>query len=502
MTYPSMNAYDPGNPSGEDGRRSAATVLHVEDSDIHRFTRRRILESAGFRVLEARGVRDGWDVILRERPDVVLTDIVLPDGDGYTLTARIKAHPETASIRVAQISAVFIDAEHRVHGLRSGADAYLIEPIVPEETIAVVQALVRSRNLEAALRLSEYRLQTIIDSTSAVVYVVDRHDRFHLVNRQFAELFGVAAQAVIGRSLYDYFPAEVADQFAQHNRTVLETRASCEFEETVPREDGIHTYVSVKAPLYDADGSAYAVCGVSTDITERKRLMTSLERADRQKDAFIATVAHELRQPLGAIESALAVMRTRFSREQGERARAVVERQLGQLARLVEDLLDASSIAQGKVTLRRARTPLGEIVEAAVAVVQPLSDDREQELQVDVPPEPVWVDADAARLQQVFSNLLMNATKFTPPRGRIAIGVEPAGATVVVRVRDTGRGIRADMLPKIFTLFSQAAPDERGGLGIGLAVVRGLVERHGGTVQAFSSGPGEGSEFVVRLPVA
>lgn len=485
----------------DDSSRRPTTVLHVEDNAINRFTRRRILESAGFRVVEARGVTDAWEVVTRERPDVVLTDILLAEGDGYALTARIKAQPETASIRVAQVSAVFVQAEHRVRGLRSGADAYLIEPLVPEEMIATVQALVRSRNLEGALRESELRLQTIIDTTSAVVYVVDRHNRFGLINRQFGRLFGIDVAAAIGRSIYDYFPAEVADQFAAHNRRVLEEGASREFEEAVPHEDGVHTYVSVKAPLCDADGVPYAVCGVSTDITERKRLMTSLELADQQKDAFIATIAHELRQPLGAIESALAVMRTRLGREQGERARAVVERQLAQLARLVEDLLDASRIAQGKIALRRGRTALGDVIEAAVNVVQPLIRDREQDLRVELPGDPVWVDADAVRLQQVFSNLLMNATKFTPPRGHIAISVEAAGDSVLVRVRDTGRGIAPDMLPNIFTLFSQATMDERGGLGIGLSVVRGLVERHGGTVQALSSGPGQGSEFVVRLPV-
>lgn len=486
---------------GYDGPRAAATVLHVEDNDIQRFTRRKILESAGFRVLEAHGVRDAWTALTRERPDVVLTDIVLPDGDGYELTTRIKGTPDTAGIRVVQVSAVFVQPEHRIRGLRSGADAYLIEPVVPEEAVATIQALVRSRNLEAALRASEHYLSTIIDSTSAIVYVVDADHRFRLINRRFGELFGIDARAAIGRSLYDCFPRDVADQFAAHNRTVLDARASREFEETAPHDDGLHTYISVKVPLYDARGVPYAVCGVSTDITERKRLMAALELADRQKDAFIATLAHELRQPLGAIQSALAVMRTRVSRDQGERARAVVERQLAQLGRLVEDLLDATSVAQGKLTLRREPTALGDVVDAAVHVVQPLIREREQELRVTLPRDAVWVDADAARLQQVFSNLLVNATKFTPARGSIAVVVEAAGDAAIVRVCDTGKGIAAEMLPKIFRLFSQA-PDEPGGLGIGLAVVRGLVERHGGTVEARSNGPGQGSEFVVRLPIA
>jgi PAS domain S-box-containing protein len=433
---------------------------------------------------------------------VVLTDIVLPDGDGFELTSRIKAEPETASIRVAQVSSVFVDAQHRVRGLHSGADAYLIEPMVAEELIATIQALVRTRQTEAALRNSEERLKTIIDSTFAVVYVVDRENRFHLINRQFAELFGVDVKTATGRSLYEYFPRDVADQFAAHNRKVIESGVSHEFEEVVPQPDGVHTYISIKAPLYDTSGTPYAVCGVSTDITERKRLTDALEQADRQKDAFIATLGHELRQPIAAIQAALALMRTRVGREQGERARAVVERQTGQLARLIEDLLDASRIAQGKVTLLRVPTAISEVIESAVQVVQPLIRHHGQELEVELTSDAPRVHADPARLQQVFSNLLMNATKFTPAGGRIGLSVEHAGESVVVRVRDSGKGISADMLPRIFTLFSQASSDERGGLGIGLTVVRGIVEGHGGTVQAFSNGPGQGSEFVVRLPVA
>jgi PAS domain S-box-containing protein len=334
-----------------------------------------------------------------------------------------------------------------------------------------------------------------------VVYVVDDRDRFVMINRQFAQLFDMDPEAVVGRSLYDFFPPDVADQFAANNRKALQTEGSCEFEEVVQHPDGPHTYVSVKAPLYDAEGVPYAICGISTDISERKRLMSALEAAQRQKDAFIATIAHELRQPLGAIQAALALMRARVSRDKGERARTILERQVAQLSRLVEDLLDASRIAQGSVTLRREHTTLNSIIDAAINVVQPLIAGREQHLSVELPCESVWLEADAQRLQQVFSNLLTNASKFTDPHGDIAITVEPRADAVIVRVRDTGRGIAADVLPHIFDLFAQATPDERG-LGIGLAVVRGLVEGHGGTVDARSGGPGQGSEFTVRLPVA
>ena len=367
--------------------------------------------------------------------------------------------------------------------------------------IGIGQDITARKAQEAALRLSERRLQAIVDSTPALVYVVDAAGRFRLINRRFAELFALEPADVIGRPLTEYFPPAVADQFAANNRRVIDSGEVCEFEEVVELGGDLRTFISVKAALVDEAGAPYAVCGVSTDITERKRLMSALELAQRQKDAVVATVAHELRQPIAAIGAALAVLQTEAGRDITDRARAIADRQVQQLARLVDDLLDAARIAQGKVTLYRKRVALRPVLEAAVAVVQPLVQQRSQQLQVDLPADAIWLDADAARLQQVFSNLLTNAVKFTGPAGRITVAVEPASDTVAVRIRDTGRGIAPETLPHIFDLFTQAAPDGQG-LGIGLAVVRRLVEGHGGSIEGRSDGPDRGSEFIVRLPLA
>lgn len=402
----------------------------------------------------------------------------------YTISqevARIELEAQNRTIvDLYETSRGALEAEHRA---RAEAEA----------------AAERTRAVESELRHHQARLQTIIDSTPALVYVVDREARVELINGRFGELFSIDPNTVTGHSLFDYFAAEVAEQFAANNRRVLDAGAVLEFEETVTRGNDVRTYISVKAPLFDVNGSAYAVCGVSTDITERKRMSTALELAHRQKDAFIATVAHELRQPMAAIQAALGVMQTRASRDLGERARRVLERQVKQLTRMVDDLLDAARIAQGKVTLQRQRTALKNVLDAAVQIVQPVVSERRQSLIVDTSVDDVWVDADPARLQQVFSNLLTNAVKFTPSDGRIELAVTLLPTQVRVTVRDTGRGIPPDVLPHVFELFTQASPD--GGLGIGLAVVRALVERHDGTVDARSEGAGRGSEFVVTLPL-
>jgi two-component system CheB/CheR fusion protein len=225
------------------------------------------------------------------------------------------------------------------------------------------------------------------------------------------------------------------------------------------------------------------------------------ERAAATKDEFLALVAHELRQPLHASTAALRIMEARPSRESGEHARTVVNRQVVQMSRLVEDLLDAARIVRGHVQLDLSRTDLTAAVEVTADSLRPLVAERRHQFAVSVPEHPVIVRADAARLQQVFTNLVTNAAKYTDPGGQITFGLTTGNGRATVAVSDNGRGIDSAVLPGIFDLFTRGAPDVRG-FGIGLAVTRRLVELHGGTIEARSAGAGHGSEFVVSLPLA
>ena len=298
----------------------------------------------------------------------------------------------------------------------------------------------------------------------------------------------------------------MADQFAAINREVMKTRCPLECEEVVPQADGAHTYISSKVPLLDSAGTPYAVCGISIDITQRKRAEQALRDADRKKDEFLATLAHELRNPLAPIRNAAQILTAKGPPvPELQWARGVIDRQLQLMARLLEDLLDVSRISRNKLELRPERVELAAVVEAAVETSRPVVDAGRHALSVALPPEPIRLEADPVRLAQVFANLLNNAAKYTEEGGRIWLTAERQGSDVVVSVRDSGIGIATEMLPRVFEIFSQAKPAlvrSQGGLGIGLSLVKGLVELHGGRIEAKSGGPGRGSEFVVRLPVA
>ncbi len=263
--------------------------------------------------------------------------------------------------------------------------------------------------------------------------------------------------------------------------------------------------------LTDAAGQAVAFATVSQDVTERRRmedelrqLAANLSDADRRKDEFLATLAHELRNPLAPIRNALQILRLSPDPEVQEQSRCLMQRQLDQIVRLVDDLLDVSRISTGKLVLRKEQVELRTVVDGAVETIRPLIDRMGHRLTVTLPDPSLTVDADPTRLGQVISNLLNNAAKYSDRGGHVRLTAERQGSDVLVSVRDTGVGIAADHLPGIFQMFSQVEGTlerSQGGLGIGLTLVKRLVELHGGIIEARSEGPGKGSEFVVRLPL-
>jgi signal transduction histidine kinase len=269
------------------------------------------------------------------------------------------------------------------------------------------------------------------------------------------------------------------------------------------RADGEYRWHAFRALAVRApDGTIEQFIGCAVDIHDARTLQDALREADRRKDEFLAMLAHELRNPLAPIRNAVQLLGHPNASEATEQAaREMMKRQVAHMVRLIDDLLDVSRITRGRLTLRREPVALARLVEQALETSRP---HLTQQVTVRLPSEPVHLDADPVRISQVLSNLLNNAAKYTPKSGHISVTAELEGDTVAIRVRDDGEGIAAADLPHLFRMFSQgrsALERMKGGLGIGLALSRSLVELHGGTIEARSDGPGKGSEFVVRLPV-
>lgn len=273
----------------------------------------------------------------------------------------------------------------------------------------------------------------------------------------------------------------------------------------IERPDGQRrTTLAYANPINNDDGKLLGAVNVLIDISDRKKAEDALQEADRSKNEFLATLAHELRNPLAPIRAAVRILQLKSQpTPESQSALEVIDRQTRQMARLVDDLLDIARITSNKLELRREPIELSEVLNAAVETSRPLIDQRAQRLIVKAPAESIRIDGDLVRLAQVISNLLNNAVKYTPRAGRIWLTADREENEAVIKVRDTGMGISAEMLPRIFEMFTQAeraANGSPGGLGIGLTLVKRLVEMHGGTITVHSDGCGSGSEFVVRVP--
>jgi signal transduction histidine kinase len=355
-------------------------VLADDNADMRDYVRR--LLAASYDVIPVADGLAALQVVADEEPDLVLTDVMMPNLDGFALLKALREDPSTAGVPVIMLSAR-AGEEARVEGLQAGADDYLIKPFSTRELLARVS--------------------------------------------------GTLALAKLRR--------EIAD---------------------------------------------------------------ALKEADRRKDEFLATLAHELRNPLAPIRNGLQILRLAGdNREVAERARGMMERQLQQMIRLIDDLLDLSRVSRGKIDLRKERIALAAAVQSAVETSQPEIEQAGHRLHVHLPSEPVWVEADVTRLAQVIANLLNNAAKYTERGGRIDLHVERRGSEAVIRVQDNGVGIPASLLPQVFEMFTQvnrSLERSQSGLGIGLSLVKRIVEMHYGTVEARSAGHGHGSEFIVRLP--
>jgi PAS domain S-box-containing protein len=332
------------------------------------------------------------------------------------------------------------------------------------------------------------------------MYVLDHEFRFVLVNEAQERISGKPRTETIGRVLWEVFPgaADPSRKFWGEYHRVMRERVPARFEEYYPPLD---VWMSVSAfPTRDGGIAVFF-----RDVSDIKRTERALREADRRKDEFLGMLSHELRNPLAPIRNAIYILNhADAAGDQARRARAIIQRQTEHLTRLVDDLLDVTRIARGKIELRRERADLAALVRRTADDFRSVMDHRGVALTVNVPDRAVWAEADPTRVAQVFGNLLGNAAKFTGRGGRVVVTLATTGESAEVRVRDTGIGIEPALLPHVFEPFVQSDRSlarTQGGLGLGLALVKGIVELHGGSVDAESAGVGTGAELIVRLPI-
>src|SRR5262245_7614825 len=384
---------------------------------------------------------------------------------------------------------------------------------------AALRDVTERRRTEEELRRSEAQLRAILDQSITAVFVKDLEGRYLRINRRCESLFGMTEAEVKGKTNYELHAKKIADALRDNDQAVIAAEGPVQLEERIIAVDGPHDFISVKCPLRDESGRPYAICGIATDITERKQAeaareeLLAREQAAREtaedlaraKDEFLALVSHELRSPLNAILGNAAQLRHGgLDVQKVKQAAEVIERSGRAQAQLIDDLLDTARIISGKLRLDLGPVDLVSVIEQAIQTIQPAADAKGISIETDLPPEIGQITGDPTRLQQVIWNLLSNAVKFTPQGGRVEARLERIDPNICVTVSDTGKGISPDFLPYVFDRFRQAdasSANRHGGLGLGLALVKYLVELHGGTVEAVSAGEGQGATFKVMLPI-
>jgi signal transduction histidine kinase len=489
---------------------SKPTILNVDDYAPARYARTQLLRAWGFEVKEAGTGAEALRLAALEQPALVILDVQLPDMDGFEVCRRLKRDQDGATLPILHVSATFTSGTHQALGLDGGADGYLVEPVEPAVLRATIDALLRVRRAERALVTLTRQWQATFDGIADGIVVLGPDLRIVRCNAAFTRLFGPGD--LVQRPL-----GELWDQSSDAVPPFVRVWKSAR-REVGDVSHGSRWFRLTIDPVSEDGVMLSAVCFVS-EITEARRLeherqnrfdleqqaRVEAEAATRAKDDFLAILGHELRNPLMPIAMAVRALQARAPAD-AEIARTceVVERQVRYLTRLVDDLLDMARLTRRKLQLSIERVDLRDVVADAVEATRQRVEARQHRLTVRAPEAPVWVNGDPVRLAQIVVNLVTNAAKFTPPEGNVAVMLTREDQQAMLTVRDDGIGMSPETLPTIFDPFTQGeqvVEHAERGLGIGLALVRGLVEAHGGAISVSSEGPGRGSEFVVRLPV-
>ncbi|HEU5133739.1 MAG TPA: response regulator [Steroidobacteraceae bacterium] len=482
-------------------------IVVVDDNPASLYSTSRILRSGGFEVIEA---TTGAEALVAAEQDVglIVLDINLPDIDGLEVCRRLRARTHTSFLPIVHLTATFVAHDDHQQGLSAGGDSYLTHPVDPPVLIATVRALLFARQADIVRRSTDARFRAVFELASSGIALFDTHLVYQDVNPEFCRIVGRTRADIIGKRCIDLI-APGHEDLCKNLHNALADGGRWEGTMPITRPDGSVADVEWRMA---ADNSHGARIAIATNITEREKLLaseraarTEAERSNQLKDEFLATLSHELRNPLNAMLGWATVLRRKnvppAMLEQGLDA---IERNSRVQSHLIEDLLDFAGIRFGKMRVDVDAIPPARTIMAAVEVVSPQAQKKGVALHVDIADPDSHVMADDSRLQQIVWNLLTNAIKFTPTGGSIEVTARADDGQYEIAVTDSGRGISPEFLPQIFERFSQqesGAGKSFAGLGIGLTIVKHLVDIHHGTISVASEGVGKGATFRVRLPL-
>ncbi|MEJ0085008.1 MAG: response regulator [Pseudomonadota bacterium] len=488
-------------------KSSRQKIVVVDDNPASLYSTSRILRSAGFEVVEASTGADALAAAEHDT-DLIVLDINLPDIDGLEVCRRLRARSNTAYLPIVHLTATFIGSDDYMQGLSAGGDSYLTHPVDPPVLIATVRALLYARQADVTRRSADVRFRAVFELASSGIALFDADLVYLDVNPEFCRIAGRDRSDIVGKSC-GHLTAPGHEELCKQLHESLANGGRWEGPMPIVRPDGAVVEVEWRIA---ADNSHGARIGIATNITERERLLaseraarTEAERSNRLKDEFLATLSHELRNPLNAMLGWASVLKrknvTPAMLTQGLDA---IERNSRVQSHLIEDLLDFAGIRFGKMRVDLDAIQPALSVQAALEVVGTQAQHKGVQIQLRVADPEAFVFADDSRLQQIVWNLLSNAIKFTPAGGSIEVHARVIGEQYEIAVSDTGRGISPEFLPQIFERFSQqesGTGKSFAGLGIGLTIVKHLVDIQQGTIDVLSEGVGKGATFRVRLPL-
>ncbi|ELX07992.1 hybrid signal transduction histidine kinase D [Janthinobacterium sp. HH01] len=482
-------------------------LLIVDDNADMRDYLQRLLEGEWQVELRTNGV-EALEAMARQAPDMILSDVMMPQLDGFGLLAAVRANPAVRGTPFIMLSAR-AGEEARLEGLQAGADDYLVKPFSGRELVTRIDLLRQRQQARTVEQAVARRTQSIFSQAPVAIAILRGPQHvFEQANAYYQELVGqrplaglpirAAMPELEGQGIY-----ELLDGVLQTARPYVGRSMLVRLLRGQPAQLSDCYFDFVYQPLLDDAGQPEGVAVVVFEVTELANAKRAAEKASRAKDEFLAMLGHELRNPLAPIVTALQLMQLRGG-DYAVKERAVIERQTNHLVALVDDLLDVSRVAEGKIHLRRQPVQMAEVVARAIETASPLIEQKRHVLELDVPASGLAVMADPTRCAQVVANLLTNAAKYTEQEGRLSVRAWRDGDEVAVQVRDNGIGISSEILGSVFDLFvqeRQALSRSQGGLGLGLTIAKSMVALHGGRLQAHSDGIGCGSTFTMHIPV-